>query len=97
MDKTALKNQILECVRYPEIPDFSVDAGTFGIVPDSSEKQGEKVQRAIDEISGNGGGKLVFPKGVYRTGSIFLKSHVELHLSSPETVLSFVFEDLEKN
>lgn len=97
MDKTALKNQILECVRYPEIPDFSVDASTFGIVPDISENQGEKIQKAIDEISGNGGGKLVFPKGVYRTGSIFLKSHVELHLSSPETVLSFVFEDLEKN
>ncbi|MGN0905889.1 MAG: glycoside hydrolase family 28 protein [Bullifex sp.] len=97
MDKTALKNQILSSVKYPEIPDVSMDARTFGIIPDSSENQTEKIQKAIDEMSGKGGGKLVFPKGVYRTGSIFLKSHVELHLASDETVLSFVSEDPEKN
>jgi len=38
------------------------------------------IQAAIDECSRNGGGRVVIPSGTYVTGSIFLKSHVELHL-----------------
>ncbi|MBQ0071732.1 MAG: glycoside hydrolase family 28 protein [Spirochaetales bacterium] len=97
MDKFALKAEILNSIKRPEIPSFSINASEFGIVPNTEEILTERIQKAIDELSSRGGGKLVFSSGVYRTGSLFLKSHVEVNLSQKDTVLSFVFEDLEKN
>jgi polygalacturonase len=38
------------------------------------------IQEAINELSEKGGGKLVIPKGKWKTGRISLKSHVNLHL-----------------
>ena len=38
------------------------------------------IQKLIDTASENGGGKVVVPEGAYETGSIQLKSNVELHL-----------------
>ncbi len=97
MNKYELKNQILSGIRLPEIPDNVMNAQDFGILPDTGVNVTEKIQKAIDELSSAGGGRLVFPAGCYRTGAIFLKSHVELNLESPDTVFSFVFEDLENN
>ncbi|MBQ7732961.1 MAG: hypothetical protein IJT58_02965 [Synergistaceae bacterium] len=39
------------------------------------------IQAAIDEASKSGGGRVVIPAGVYYTGSIEIKSNVNLHLS----------------
>lgn len=38
------------------------------------------IQQAIDEVSSRGGGTVVVPSGVWRTGRIILKSNVNLHL-----------------
>lgn len=38
------------------------------------------IQKAIDEVSRKGGGKVVVPPGVWKTGRIELKSNVNLHL-----------------
>lgn len=40
------------------------------------------IQKAIDECFLNGGGEVVIPAGVYRTGGLRLRSHVTLHLLS---------------
>ena len=38
----------------------------------------EKVE-AIDECFSNGGGVVIIPAGIYRTGGLRLRSHVTLH------------------
>lgn len=60
---------------------------TNGVVQDGSLWTGE-IQRAIDEAYQNGGGRIVIPAGEYVTGAIFLKDHIELHLS-PGATLKF--------
>lgn len=40
------------------------------------------VQQAIDAAHGAGGGRVVLEPGVYRGGSLWLQSNVELHLSA---------------
>ena len=39
------------------------------------------IQEAIDSMSCRGGGTVVVPPGVWQTGRLILKSHVNLHLS----------------
>jgi len=45
------------------------------------------IQKAIDFINENGGGRLIFGPGNYVTGSIYLKSNVTLHLEHGATIL----------
>ena len=46
-----------------------------------------QLQQAIDELSRKGGGRLCFPSGCYLTGSLRLRSGVELHLEPGATLL----------
>ncbi|WP_018885997.1 glycoside hydrolase family 28 protein [Paenibacillus massiliensis] len=46
------------------------------------------IAAAIDAASKAGGGTVVVPAGTFKTGAIWLKSNIELHLS-PGAVLSF--------
>jgi len=56
-------------------------ASRFGIESNGTTLNTRSIQRAIDYISENGGGRLVFRVGRYLTGSIHLKSNVTLYLS----------------
>lgn len=38
------------------------------------------IQKAIDQVNRRGGGRVVVPAGIWKTGRIELKSNVELHL-----------------
>jgi len=49
----------------------------------------ETLQASIDAAAARGGGRVVVPAGVHRTGSLRLRSHVELHLEAG-AVLEFV-------
>ena len=55
-------------------------ASMFGIKSDGVTVNTRSIQHAIDYISENGGGRLLFYVGRYLTGTIHLKSNVELHL-----------------
>ena len=52
----------------------------FGAIADGVTLCTDAIQSAIDECNKNGGGRVVIPTGRFYTGSIFLKSNVELHL-----------------
>ena len=95
MDKLQLKRTILKQIERPVIPDKEFSALQLGVVPDSGEIQTAILQKAIDTINEQGGGRLVLPAGRYRTGALQLKNGVELHLESEGTVLLFVSEDPE--
>jgi polygalacturonase len=55
-------------------------ASLFGIKSDGSTLNTRSIQKAIDFIGENGGGKLVFYVGRYLTGTIQLKSNVTIQL-----------------
>lgn len=45
------------------------------------------LQSAIDQVAASGGGRVTIPPGTFRTGTIYLKSHVELHLAQGARLL----------
>lgn len=59
----------------------------YGVKVDGRTMNTTAIQSAIDKVSKKGGGKIVFPKGKYLTGSIALKSNVELHLEEDAIIL----------
>ncbi len=66
-------------------PVFNVRA--FGAVGDGAQLDTEAIQAAIDACSAGGGGTVLVPSGTYLTGTLFLKSHVNLHVASTATIL----------
>ncbi len=59
----------------------------FGAVADGRTINTISIQKAIDHAEAAGGGVVVIPKGVFRSGSIFLKKDVELHLDEGAVLL----------
>lgn len=53
----------------------------YGAVPDGVTMNTAAIQSAIDTCAENGGGTVLVPAGLFMTGSLFLRSHVELHLA----------------
>jgi len=47
----------------------------------------EALQNAIDEVFASGGGRVILPQGTFMTGTLWLKSHVELHLEQGAVLL----------
>jgi polygalacturonase len=53
----------------------------FGARGDGRTKDTHSIQKAIDQCSESGGGMVYFPSGRFLSGSLRLRSGVELHLS----------------
>lgn len=51
----------------------------FGAKGDGKTLNTEPIQKAIDKVS-QIGGRIVFPEGVYLSGSLIVKSNVEIHI-----------------
>lgn len=59
----------------------------FGAKADGRTLATPSIQAAIDFVSAQGGGRLIFTPGNYLTGSIWLKSGVDMHLEAGATLL----------
>ncbi len=81
-------------VTAPVIPDNQVNLKDFGAVGDGITLNTEAFAKAIDALSKQGGGKLVVPQGVWYTGPIVLKSHINLHLNAGAVILFAADETL---
>ena len=81
-------------VTAPVIPDNQVNIKDFGGVGDGITLNTEAFAKAIDALSKKGGGKLVVPQGVWHTGPIVLKSHINLHLNAGAVILFAADETL---
>ena len=60
---------------------------TWSIPADGKTLCTQQLQQAIDAIYKKGGGRLTLKPGVYLTGSLMLRSGVELHLEEGTTLL----------
>ena len=81
-------------VMAPVIPDNQVNLKDFGAVGDGITLNTEAFAKAIDALVQKGGGKLVVPQGVWHTGPIVLKSHINLHLNAGAVILFAADETL---
>ncbi|MEO5715578.1 MAG: glycosyl hydrolase family 28 protein [Luteolibacter sp.] len=69
----------------------------FGAVADGRTVNTQAIQKAIDQAEAAGGGVVDIPQGTFRSGSIFLKKGVELHLDEGAMLLgSNKIEDYPK-
>src|ERR1039458_8946694 len=66
---------------------FRYDIRDFGAVGDGVTLNTQTIQAAIDRCTGDGGGTVVVPAGRFLTGTIRLKDHVVLHVSSGGALL----------
>lgn len=59
---------------------MNVNILDFGAVTDGVTINTVQIQNAIDSVANSGGGRVTIPQGVFVSGTIRLKSNVELHL-----------------
>lgn len=73
------------------------NASYFGIMSDGTTDNTGSIQKAIDYISEQGGGSLVFYVGRYLTGTIHLKSNVQIRFSEGVVMVAspniYAYED----
>ena len=71
----------------PQIPDDAVSLTEFGGVGDGMTDNTEAFAKAVAALAKRGGGHLVVPAGVWLTGPITLKDHIDLHLEKNAMIL----------
>ena len=89
----AMYKQIEQSIREPQFADKTYPITKYGASPDVTAAKNQKaIQKAIDQCSKKGGGKVIVPAGQkFLTGAITLKSGVNLVVEEG-AVLEFVFE-----
>lgn len=74
----------------PTFPEEAVSITDFGAIPDGQTLNTKAFADAINAIVEKGGGRVIIPRGIWRTGPITLKSNVNLHTEAGAVV---VFSD----
>src|SRR5690625_68544 len=59
----------------------------YGAVGSGEVKDTEAIQQTIDACAAAGGGTVLLPAGRYLSGTIYLKSNMNLHLSGGATLV----------
>lgn len=54
------------------------DITKFGAIGDAKTLNTKSIQNAVDACNKNGGGTVLIPTGIFMTGTIYLKSNVNL-------------------
>jgi len=75
---TLVAGLIVLCNLSAYTQDYNVKQ--FGAVSDTSKLSTAAINKAINACAKNGGGRVIIPSGQYKSGTITLKSNVELHL-----------------
>lgn len=67
-------------VQETSFPNKEVQITDFDAVGDGLTLNTQAINKAIDSLAAEGGGKVVIPRGVWLTGPVTLKSNINLHL-----------------
>jgi len=87
------KNKILLCIAMlfaTVLHAADVDVTKYGAVGDGQTLNSVFIQKAIDACNQSGGGKVIFPKGTFLSGTIVLKDNVTLHLQKGARLLGSI-------
>lgn len=71
----------------PAIPNHEVSLTDFGAVGDGIVLNTEAFRKAISQLNKQGGGHLIVPAGIWKTGLISLKDNIDLHLEKNAIIL----------
>ena len=74
-------------VARPAIPSLSVSLTDFGASGNGIDLNTQAFANAIEYLSERGGGHLVVPAGIWRTGPIELKSNIDLNVTRDAIIL----------
>jgi polygalacturonase len=72
------------CIAFPQ----PINILDYGAKPDGKTLNTQIIQQSIDACYSRGGGTVVIPGGIFMTGSLTLKDHVNLHLENNATLLA---------
>ena len=62
----------------------------FGAIPDGATLNTNAIQSAIDQANKDGGGRVIIPEGIFLSGTLALKSKVELLLKRGAVLLGSI-------
>ena len=80
-----LLNAFLAFMAIPsEAADYNIM--NYGAKSDTTKLSTAALQQAIDDCSKAGGGRVVVPAGIYKIGTVILKSDVHLYLEQGATL-----------
>lgn len=74
-------------VQEPQFPDYRVSITAFGAVGDGLTKNTQAFEKAIADVAARGGGTVLIPRGLWLTGPIVLRSHINLHAEAGSMVI----------
>ena len=86
LDVMAKKLEKSLAVDRSNLPVFNV-VKDFGAINDGIQITTKQLQKAIDNCSKNGPARLIFPPGMYLTGTLILKSGVHIELDKGAKIL----------
>ena len=84
---TSIAPFAMDDIEEPMIPGRQCSVKDFGGVGDGRQLCTDAFRQAIESLSLKGGGQLIVPEGVWLTGPIVLKSHIDLHLERGAIIL----------
>jgi polygalacturonase len=85
-DPWAEADRIVARIAQPRFPARDFPITDFGAVAGGSSKCTDAIAKAIAACAQAGGGRVVVPEGIWLTGAIHLKSHVNLHVARGATL-----------
>ena len=62
----------------------------FGAINDGKTLNSKAIQTAIDQANRDGGGKVIIPQGIFLSGTLAMKSNVELSLAKGSILLGSI-------
>jgi polygalacturonase len=77
----------MSIVKAPVFKNTKLSVVDFGGLGDGYTLNTQAFSKAVDALSGIGGGTLIVPAGVWFTGPIVLKSNINLHLENGALIL----------
>lgn len=81
-------------VQEPVIPANTVNLIDFGAVSGGQVLNTQAFADAIEAVTRTGGGKVIIPAGIWLTGPIILKSHLELYTEPGALIIFSADKDL---
>ena len=81
-------DRIESSITGASIPEREVNVLDYNIFQNGEKLNTGAINDLIMLVSAKGGGKIIFPPGVYLTGGIILKDNVGIHLEK-EAVIKF--------